>query len=112
MRFGNVLQRLGLAERVAAFAPGKIVDPVGGDAGEPRAQFLPLTQMAQIPPRRDKSFLRQILALAKTAGGAVGERTNERLVARDDLAESVTVASEGGVDQVCIVADGRWNHVG
>ena len=105
------LQRFGFADRFAAFAAEKIIDAVARDAAEPRAKFVAFAQMAELFPRGDEGFLREIFALAETAGGAVSQRADERLIARNDLAEGVAVAGQGSADQFSVVVDCDRHHV-
>ena len=89
--------------RFAALTPQRIVDEVPRDAAQPGAQFFRFAQVRQLFPRGQKSFLRQVLALAQAAGGAVGQRTNERLILRDDLPEGIAIAGQAFADQLGIV---------
>ena len=109
-RLGHVLQR---RRAVARLPPGRaqeVVDQISGDAAKPGPQLGRLAQFRQMLPRGNKSFLRQILALGQTAGGAEGQRADERLVARDDLCEGLTISRQAGVDQILVSTGGRRCH--
>jgi len=54
-------------------------------------------------PRGDEGFLRQVFALAQAAGGAVGQRTDERLIARNDLPVSVAVSRQAFAHQFGVI---------
>jgi len=71
-----------------------------------------LAQVRQLFPRGQKGFLRQILALAQAAGGAVGQRTNERLILRDNLPEGIAIASQAFADQLGVVVRGYGHGSG
>src|SRR5262249_4931454 len=60
----------------------------------PGAELVSLAQKPQVLPGGDERFLRQVLTFAEAAGGAVSQRTNQRLVARNDLLESIAVTVE------------------
>ena len=103
MRFGNFLQRFRLMTRFAPPPAQRIVDEIPRDTAEPRAQFFRLAQPGQLFPRGDKRFLRQILALAQAARGAVSQRTDQRLIACDDLPEGVAVPGQAFAHQFGVV---------
>ena len=65
--------------------------------------FVRFAQIGQLFPRGNKGFLRQVLALAQTARGAVGQRTDERLILRDDLPEGIAVPGQAFTDQFGVV---------
>ena len=88
----------------------EIVDEIAGDATQPGAQFFRFAQIAQLFPGGDKDILREVLALAQAAGGAVGERADEALIPRNDLAEGIAVARKAGGDQFSIVLRNGGNH--
>src|ERR1044071_9405086 len=103
MRFGNFLDRFGAVTWLAAFPAEKIVDAITCDATKPRTQFVALTQMPEMFPCGDERFLRQIYAVAAIARGAVSQRTYERLIARNDLAEGVAIACKAADDQIRVI---------
>ena len=110
-RFGrcgivDFFQRLSGVNRFAPVAAKTAVDPVARDAAEPGFEFVPLAQVAEMFPRGDESFLREVFALAEAAGGAVGQRADERLIARYDVAEGVAVAGKTRGDQIGVVVRG------
>ena len=86
-----------------AFAAQIIINTIASHAAEPGPQLARFAQVTQVLPCRDKRFLGQILALPQTAGGAVSQRTNQRLVTRDDLSESIPISSEARRDEPGIV---------
>lgn len=92
------------AERFASFAAERVIDAVPGDAAEPGLQLVPLAEVAEMFPGGDEGFLREVLARPQTPGGAVGERTDERLIARNDLPEGIAIAQQARIDQVRV----RW----
>src|SRR4051794_36162999 len=72
---------------------------MAGDAAEPGAEALGFAELGELAPGGEKDFLRHVFALADAPGAAVGEGTDERLVAGDDAAEGVAVSTERGGDQ-------------
>jgi len=90
-------------KRFAAFAAEKIVDPVARDAAQPRAQLVAFAQMDEVFPCGDERLLREVFALPEIARGAVSERGDERLIARNNLAKGVAVARQGSHDQFRVV---------
>ena len=59
-------------------------------------------QIRQLLPGRDKGFLRQILTLAETAGGAVRQGTKQRLIAGYNAAKRIPVTCQTQGDQLGI----------
>ena len=90
----------GLMHGFAAFVAEALVNPVSDDATKPGAQLGWLAQKPQMSPRRDKSFLSDVFALSKIANPAIGQRADQRLVARDNTAERVTVARQAARDEL------------
>jgi len=84
-----------LAERVA--------NEVARNPAQPRTQLVRLTQVAQMSPSREERFLGEVLALAQTPRGAVGQGANQGLVPRHDFTESLAVARQALGDQIGIV---------
>ena len=106
-RFRNFFQRFGAVTRLAALFAQRIIDEIPRDAAKPRAQFFRPAQTGELFPRGQKCFLRDVLALAQAARGAVSQRADERLIARDNLAEGVAVAGKTRGNQIGVI--GR-NH--
>src|SRR2546425_874549 len=98
-RLLHELQRFGIVRRLTAFTAKALVNPVSDDTAKPGAQFGLLAQKPEMFPRRDESFLRNILALTEIANRAVSQRANQCLVARDDAAEGVAVAGQTARDK-------------
>ena len=94
------------------FAAEKIIDAVAGDAAKPGAEFVAFAQMAEVFPRGDEGFLRQVFALTEAAGGAIGQRADERLIARDNLPKGIAVARQGSADQFRIVVHRDRHNLG
>jgi hypothetical protein len=111
VRFGNFIERFRLMTRLAALAAQKIIDEIPRDAAKPRAQFFRLAQSAKLLPRGDKRFLREVFALAQAARRAERERADERLVARDNLPEGVTVPRQRAADQFRIIVRRRRHNI-
>src|ERR1022692_5184524 len=105
MTFKNIFQLLGRVDGIAAFAAEKVIDAVARDAAKPGPELVAFAQMAEVFPRGDEGFLCQILTLAKAAGGAVGQRTDQRLIARNNLTEGIAVSRQGPADQFSVVVD-------
>ena len=97
MGFRNFFQRFSAVAWFATLLAQKIMDEIPRDAADPGAQFFRFAQIAELLPRRQKSFLRQILALAQITGGAKRQRADQRLVTRDDLPEGVGRATTRSV---------------
>jgi hypothetical protein len=76
------------------------------DAAQPRPQFRGLAQLGQLPPRGQKSLLRQVFALGEAARGAVGQGTNQRLMPFHNLTEAIAAARQALRDQLGIVGLG------
>ena len=87
-------RRFGLMARFAPLSAQGIVDEIAGDAAKPGAQFARLAQFGKLFPGGDECFLGQVLALTETAGGAVRERADERLIPAHDLPEGFAVSRE------------------
>jgi len=79
--------------RLVALLAQRIVDEIAREAAEPGPQFFRLAQFAEFPPRCHECFLGQIFTLAEAAGRAVSQRTNQTLIARDNLPEGVAMAA-------------------
>src|SRR5262245_38931779 len=89
----NQVQRFGIVRWLTAFTAKAFVNPVSDNTTKPGAQLRWLAQKSKMFPCCDKSFLRDILALAEIANPAVSQRANQCLIARHDAAEGVAVAS-------------------
>src|SRR5207249_2236071 len=105
------LQILCLAERLAAFAPQKIVDAIAGYPAEPGPQFGGLAQTIEVLPGSNERFLRHILALPEPADGAVRQRTDQSLIARYDLPEGISIPTQSLGNQICVCECGGRIHV-
>src|ERR1035441_967816 len=103
MDFGYFIKLTGLVKRLPAFAGGENVYAGGRAAAKPRAQLVPFAQMDEVFPCGDERLLREVLALPEIARGAVSERGDERLIARNNLAKGVAVARQGSHDQFRVV---------
>jgi len=79
---------------------------VARDAAQ-HARSLPVRAIRPDAARGEKGVLRQILAQAETARGAVRQRADERLIARHNLAKRLAIARQAGVDQFRIRVGGH-----
>ena len=96
------VQRFG---RVAGFPSllfQKAVNVIARNTAEPGTEFGRFTQVPQLLPGGNERLLRQIFALAEAAGGAVGQRTNQGLIARYDTGKGIAVARQASGDQIGI----------
>ena len=107
-----ILEFLRGADGFAAFAAARVGGEPPGDAAEPGAQLFGFAELAQFLPRGDEDFLREVFAAAQAAGGIVGQRANERLVARDDFRKSASAIREAAFDEFSIAGggDGGGGH--
>src|ERR1035437_1383789 len=80
-----------------------MIDEVSCDSAKPGAQFFRLAQAAQLLPCGHESLLREILARGETARGAVSQRADQRLIARNNPTEGVAVAGKARAHQFLIV---------
>ena len=91
---GGRIQRLRFSA-TPQFAANGIGRDVAHDSTQPLAEFRGIAQIFEPMPRGDKRLLSHVLGRAEGAASAVGERTDEGLIALDDFAERLTVAFTG-----------------
>src|SRR5688572_6970096 len=96
--------------RLATLLAQPIVNEIARDSAKPRTHFSRLAKLRKLSPGGQKCFLRQVLALRKTAGGAVSQRADERLIAGNDFGESVQVARTAPGHQIGVVHRGHRVH--
>ena len=82
------------------------MDDIAGDAAEPRTEPAALVQVAQVLPGGEERFLGQVFAAAAAAGGAVGEGTDQRLVAGDDPAKGLGITRQALLNELGVITVG------
>jgi hypothetical protein len=84
---------------------------VSGDRTQPGAELAWVLQLPEVSPGPEESLLGQLLARADVAGGAVRNRTNQRLIPADDSAERILAPGPARLQQlgfVCHVVHGQF----
>ena len=105
--FVGFLQWLGGVDRFTAVPSQCFANEIPRDAAQPGAQLRRFAKFRQALPCGHECFLCQVLALGQAGGGAVGQRTNQRLVVGHDPPKRIAVAGQGlryksGIVVICL----------
>src|SRR2546426_11367118 len=98
-----LLDRLEQHQRVAAAVAQLVLGQVRRDRVNPRREFLGLVEPVQVPEHPDEHFLHQVLGPLPVPDRAVDEVEQARLVAVDQGAERLRVASEVALRHLAVV---------
>ena len=71
-----------------------------------RGQQPVVRRAAGIAEDAQEGFLRQVFALSETTRGAVGQRTDQRLIAGNNLAKGIAIAIQTRCHQLRVVVSG------
>ncbi len=98
-----VVQGCSAGHGIADLAAEGGVDEVAQDAIQPGAELGGLFEIAQLAPGEDEGFLREVLAAGDVAAGAVGEGADGGLIACDELAKGIAIASEAELYEAGVI---------
>src|SRR5262249_55231469 len=96
------IERFGLMNGFASITTKCLADQAAGNAAQPGAKLVPFAQQSQVFPGGNERFLSKILALTQAAGGAIGQRTNQRLIPGNDLPKRIRISLQSSTDQLSI----------